>query len=163
MRRAPHDAADLLDRLARRAHGAQACAAAAGAARWIGRQNSWHRTTAAAADGETGRVVKAKRKAKRKAKAKRQRPPSLATALRELTRTVKGQDEQMRLWEMKIRGTLVQLAGVIAEQHNVPALLRRLATQENDLAALRIRLGVRRSEYVPEPPGTPDASCEAPE
>jgi len=103
--------------------------------------------------------VKAKRKAKRKAKAKRQRPPSIVAAVRELTRTVKGQDEQMRVWEMKIRGTLVHLAGVIAEQQNVPDLLRRLSIQELELASLRIRLGVRRSEYVPEPPGTPDASC----
>jgi hypothetical protein len=97
-------------------------------------------------------------KAKRKAKAKRQRPPSIV--LRELTRTVKGQDEQMRVWEMKIRGTLVHLAGVIAEQQNVPDLLRRLSIQELELASLRIRLGVRRSEYVAEPLSSPDACCD---
>lgn len=64
----------------------------------------------------------------------------------------------MNLWEMRICGSLTQLAGHIAEQENVPALLEKMARQDVQLRSLRIRLGVRRKEYVPEK--APEAGCQ---
>jgi hypothetical protein len=112
---------------------------------------------------------KAKAKAKRKAKAKaKAKLPATVAALRDLSlfvRQLKSHidrlDEQMRLWEMRIRGCLVQMAGVIAEQQDVPDLLRKIATQDVQLRALRTRMGIRRAEYVPEK--APEAGCQEPQ
>jgi hypothetical protein len=127
----------------------------------IDREDSRHRATATAT-AETGGVVK---KAKRKTKAKAP-PTATVRALRDVTLFVRQLsshidrlDEQMRLWELRIRGSLTQMAGVIAEQQNVPALLKQLATQDVQIRALRVRLGMRREECR-QGEIAPEASCQ---
>ena len=93
-----------------------------------------------------------KRKAKRKAKAKLKIKPTLAAAVRANTLAIAAMGEQMRVWELRIRGSLSQMAGVISEHDNVPALLKRISILTFELSALRIRMGVRAAEYTPEIP-----------